>query len=166
MNATGKSRFGKRLASKLGLKRIDTDTVLKKELGDLKSFIAKEGVEAFREKEMQLVLSSLEKGSLIVLSGGAIESHKVRAALKERSATIWIQAGLTKVTRNIEKAKRERHEFAEGSPSKIAAELLAQRNPLYQEVASITIHEGVRYQQFLPIAIAELRKYYSADSSG
>ena len=55
---------------------------------------------------------------------------------------------------------KERHEFTNKDPELIATELLAKRNPLYEEVSDITIHENVPFSQYLAIAVAELGKFY------
>ncbi len=160
MNAVGKSNFGKRLANKINLNRIDIDQEFIKHHGVIKDYIAKNGETEFRKIETKLILESLKPGNLIVTGGGAVESPGVRSALKNRSAVIWIKAGKDKVKKHIAEAKKERHEFADKDPEAIASELLAKRNPLYEEVANITIHERVPFSQYLPIAIAELGKFY------
>lgn len=159
MNAVGKSNFGKRLASKLKLNRVDIDQEFLKRHGVIKKFISKNGEKEFRKLETQIILESLKPGNLIVTGGGAVESDEVRSALKDKSAVIWIKAGKEKVKKHIAEAKKERHEFADKDPDQIASALLAKRNPLYEEVANITIQEQVPFSQYLPVAIAELKKF-------
>ncbi|MDP7247399.1 MAG: shikimate kinase [Candidatus Peribacteraceae bacterium] len=163
MNAVGKSNFGKRLSSKLKLNRIDIDQEFIKRNGIIKDYISKNGEENFRKLESQIIIESLKPGNLIITGGGAIESDEVRSALKNKSAVIWIRAGKEKVKKHIAEAKKERHEFADKDPDVIASDLLAKRNPLYKEVADITIHERVPFSQYLTIAIAELGKFYKKD---
>lgn len=161
MNATGKSSFGKRLAAKLQLKRCDIDVLFKEQYGEIKSFIEREGQAAYRAHEEELIREALAPGSLIVLSGGAIESEGVRSALKEHAAVIWIRANKKRVLRNIGNAKKERHEFAGNEAKQTAKELLEKRNPLYEEVANIVIGQKVRYSHYLPYCIEGLQKFYS-----
>lgn len=160
MNATGKSRFGRTLASKLHMRRCDIDTAFVQQYGAIQDCIEREGHNAYRKYEEDLVLHSLKPGFVLVLSGGAIESEAVRLALKQKAAVIWIRAGKKRVMRNIRNAKRERHEFAGKDTEQTAADLLEQRDPLYQEVANIIIAESVRYSHYIPVAIAELGKFY------
>jgi len=164
MNAVGKSSFGKRLASKLHLVRIDTDAVFKKQHGDQQQHIRQHGWEAFRAQEEEIVLASFRPGHVVVLGGGAVESKAVRCALKEKIAVIWLKASAPYVEKYIKAAKRPRPEFAKGTPKEVAKELLAKRDPHYQDIADIIIHEHIPFQQYLPFAIAEVNKYFANDS--
>ena len=67
MNAVGKSRLGKRIASKLGLKRCDSDTVFTKEHGNPQEYIKNFGWETFRKLEEEIVLGALQPGYLIII---------------------------------------------------------------------------------------------------
>jgi len=160
MNATGKSNFGKSLASKLSLNRIDSDSEFRKKYGDIKKYIDENGFDSYRALEEKIIVESLRLGNVVVLSGGSIESEKIRSALKHASV-IWIQAGKKRVVRNIKEAKSPRYEFSEGSPDEVAKSLIEKRNDLYKEVSDIVIREGTPYSKYCSTAIAELKKYYS-----
>src|SRR5436190_1957416 len=114
MNGAGKSNFGKRLASALRWKRIDTDIVFRKLHGKEQDFIAEKGIDAFHSLEEKIICNSLLPGHVVVLSGGAIESEAVRSALKERAITLWLQSGHKRTHKHLTAAKVERHEFKEG----------------------------------------------------
>lgn len=161
MNAVGKTNFGRKLAAKLGLRCIDTDAAFRKLHGKEAEYIARHGWGQFREAEAKIVLSSLLPGKVVVVAGGAVEAPAVRTALKAKAAVIWIQAHPKKVGRHIRAAKRPRPEFAGGVPEEVAKKLLEERTPHYEEIADIRIHPGVPFQQFLPIAIAELLKFHA-----
>jgi len=160
MNATGKSNFGKSLASKLSLNRIDSDSEFRKKYGDIKKYIDENGFDSYRALEEEIVIESLHPGNIVVLSGGSIESEKVRIALED-VCVIWMQAGDKRVLRNIKEAEKARHEFSEGAPEEVAKSLLRSRNPLYEKVANIIIREKTPYSKYRSIALAELKKYYS-----
>ena len=160
MNAVGKTSLGKRLASKIGLKRIDSDALFTREHGNPQEYIQKHGVEDFRKLEEEIIIDALNPGNLVVLGGGAIGSEAVRDELKKKAAVIWISAHPKRVARQIEQAKKERPEFSDGSLEEIAKKLTKERQDLYKDVATITINENIPFQQFVPIAVAELRKYY------
>ncbi|PIQ76182.1 hypothetical protein COU78_01335 [Candidatus Peregrinibacteria bacterium CG10_big_fil_rev_8_21_14_0_10_49_24] len=165
MNATGKSNFGRALASALHMKRCDIDAAFVRQYGAIQAFIEKEGNEKYRKYEEELVLRSIQPGYVLVLSGGAIESEAVRKSLAKNAAVIWIRAGKKRVMRNISNAKRERHEFVGKDVRKTAEDLLAIRDPLYREVADITLAERVRYSQYIPVAIRELRTFHGHEPS-
>tara|TARA_Y100000310_G_scaffold204046_1_gene204329 strand:- start:1542 stop:2132 length:591 start_codon:yes stop_codon:yes gene_type:complete len=166
MNGVGKTRLGKRLASKLHLKRLDSDALFLKRHGDPKQYIKEHGWEAFRKLEEVIILNALKPGHLVVLSGGAIESETVRNSLKQNAAVLWIHAHPKRVTKQIREAKKERPEFAGGAVEHVAKKLVGERDHLYQEVANITIHKNIPFNQFVPISIAELRKHFRTTADG
>lgn len=158
MNGSGKSVFGKRLASKLGMKRIDTDHVFDQKHGDHHQFIEKNGWESYRAEEEKIVLDALTPGHVVILSGGAIESPAVRAALKEHATVIWLQAGPKRIHKHLQRAKVARPEFAEGLHRGKVDELTQARDPHYEDVANIAIAPSVPFGGQIPFALKELEK--------
>jgi shikimate kinase/3-dehydroquinate synthase len=80
----GKSFVGRHLSACLGRPFADADELLEERLGEpIASFFEREGEEAFRERERELVLELLqqEQPEVISLGGGAVETEAVRAAL-------------------------------------------------------------------------------------
>ena len=159
MNGAGKTVFGKRLASKLGWKRTDTDRVFEEQSGDHHAFIERHGWEEFRQKEEQIVLDALQPGYVVTLSGGAIESPAVRAALKDRAVVLWLQADAQRIKRHLDRARVERPEFKDGIDHAAVETMLTARNPHYEAVADIRIPATIPFAQQVPVAMLELQKY-------
>ena len=159
MNAAGKTNFGKRLASKLKLQRIDIDTRFQQVHGDPEHFIEQHGWPAFRQAEGKIVSESLLPGALLVLGGGAVESETVRALLQEHALVIWMQSGLKRTVKHLSQAKRQRPEFKGTSLEERAKALLAAREPYYKELADITLLERLSFAEQIPVAIAEIKKH-------
>jgi shikimate kinase len=159
MNGIGKSNFGKRLASKLQKKRIDTDIVFRKKFGKEHVYIQTHGWEAFRKKEEEIVCSSLLPNHIVILGGGAVESPIVRAALKEKAIVLWIQAEHAKVHKHLNAAKVPRPEFKDGVTEEAVGSLLETRNPLYEEVANLKLYPHVAFRDQVRITIDLLTKH-------
>lgn len=132
----GKSQAAKRAASSLGLDCIDSDSELERELEEsIASFFDREGEQAFRRREQELVVGLLRRshGEVIALGGGAIESESVRAAASEHvvcylevdAQTAWqrASAGTRPLARDWEAFKR----------------LHARRQPLYEDLADAIV---------------------------
>ena len=153
MNGVGKSHFGRRLAARLGMRRVDTDVELRRRQGDEHAFIEAHGWEAFRKGEEATVLDCLRPGAVVVLSGGAVESPAVRAALKKRAVTLWLHAGFHRVHKHLKAARRERPEFKGGVEEKAAREVLARRTPLYRGCADVVVHEHVPFRRQVTVAV-------------
>ena len=68
---SGKTTFGRKIATKLGLKFIDLDVALciKYQVSSVKSLIESKGMEFFREAENE-TLKSLTLGDVVVATGG------------------------------------------------------------------------------------------------
>ena len=80
----GKSTGARSLAAELGAEPLDSDRELERRLGEpVESFFDREGEQAFREREEELVLELLsrEDASVVALGGGALGSERVREAL-------------------------------------------------------------------------------------
>jgi len=157
MNGVGKTKFGKKLASKLHMKAIDSDSAFRKIHSDEKEFIQKNGWEAFRNIEQEIICEWLQPGFIIITGGGAIESPAVRTALKQYTV-IWMQAGKKRITRHLTEAKRPRPEFSDTDLKEHVKHLLEKRDPLYKEVATIIIQENVHFSKQVPVAMKELEK--------
>ena len=80
----GKSTGARSLAAELGAEAVDSDRELERRLGEpVESFFDREGEEAFRAREEELVLELLarEDAPVVALGGGALGSEHVREAL-------------------------------------------------------------------------------------
>ncbi|MGH2978196.1 MAG: shikimate kinase, partial [Solirubrobacterales bacterium] len=77
----GKSRLGRLAAERLGWPLADSDKVLEERLGEpIASFFDREGEQAFRGREEQVVLELLAAPgpAIVPLGGGAVEREPVR----------------------------------------------------------------------------------------
>ena len=80
----GKSRLGRLAAQRLGWPLADSDKLLEERLGEpIASFFDREGEQAFRDREQELVLELLAAPgpAIVPLGGGAVERRPVRDAL-------------------------------------------------------------------------------------
>jgi len=158
MNASGKSRFGRKLAEALGMPLIDTDDAFEHLHGNIHVFIDRHGWDAFRSVEEEVVEASLLPGHVVVLGGGAVESPVVRKALKQRARVLWIQAGHKRIQRNLEAARVRRPEFKHGHHRGAVKSLAEARHPLYAEVADIALYPHLRFSEQVPMALKLLGK--------
>jgi 3-dehydroquinate synthetase/shikimate kinase len=80
----GKSTTARMLAAELGVESIDSDREVERELGEpIDSFFDRQGEQAFRAREEEVVLRILSEGSerVVALGGGSLGSERVREAL-------------------------------------------------------------------------------------
>lgn len=154
MRASGKSRFGKRLAPKIGMQFIDTDTVFVSAHGDIGTYVEQNGWEAFRAEEERIIAESLRSGHVVSLGGGAIESEKTQKLLDREALVIWIHATVDGTVERLQKAKRP--PLTDLPLEEEVRTVLQKRDPLYQSVADFVIDESTPYKKHISSALQAL----------
>jgi shikimate kinase/3-dehydroquinate synthase len=82
----GKSTAARTLAAELGVQALDSDREVERELGEpIDQFFDREGEQAFRLREQEVVLRLLSdaRARVVALGGGALASERVREALRQ-----------------------------------------------------------------------------------
>ena len=101
MPGCGKSTLGKRLAEKYGREFADADAEIVKKAGcSIPELFAKQGEEAFRQLETQ-VLEELGKrsGLVIATGGGCVTRPENYPALHRNGKIIWVKREISKLDR-------------------------------------------------------------------
>jgi len=140
MMGSGKSTVGRRLAARLRRSFVDADKVLEERCGvPIATVFELEGEEGFRRREAA-ILEELTRLPSIVLAtgGGAVMRDENRRLLAERGLVIFLQASLPDLWQRLRR-DRTRPLLQTGNPRERIAELLALREPLYREIASLTV---------------------------
>jgi shikimate kinase/3-dehydroquinate synthase len=131
----GKSTAARIAAEHLGVDPVDADTTFERRHGSIPRFFAQHGEPEFREREEAIVLELLERGGVLSLGGGAVESPRVREALRGRHVA-WIDAHVETCWQRTRGSRRplarDRQAFGE---------LFERRRALYEEVATIVLPE-------------------------
>jgi len=136
----GKSSIGKRLAKKLNRKFYDCDKVLENRTGVAISTIFElEGEDGFRQRETKILEELVQLENYIIATGGGAVSHDANIHLiNSHGITVYLKASVNsqiKRTRHDKKRPllqtKDRHATLE--------KLAKQRNPIYEQLANITI---------------------------
>ncbi|HEY0630986.1 MAG TPA: bifunctional shikimate kinase/3-dehydroquinate synthase [Thermoleophilaceae bacterium] len=132
----GKTSGVRSLAAQLDCQPLDSDHELERELGEsVESFFDREGEHAFRAREEQAVLDLLDRSdsAVIALGGGALESERVREALR-RHVVVHLE---------VDPEDAWRRASGKGRPLARDAgrfrELYEQRRPLYDSIADAVL---------------------------
>jgi shikimate kinase/3-dehydroquinate synthase len=128
----GKTSGVRSLAAHLDCQPLDSDHELERSLGEsVESFFDREGEHAFRAREEEAVLELLgrDDSAVIALGGGALESEKVREALR-RHVVVHLE---------VDPDDAWRRASGKGRPLARDAgrfrELYEQRRPLYDSIS-------------------------------
>ena len=103
--AAGKTRIGKRLASRLGRPFIDTDREIVAEHGPIPQIFAEHGEPYFRRLEREAVRRALTEHAVVSLGGGAVLDRETQADLAATSV-ILLTVKAEAVAGRIGNAKR------------------------------------------------------------
>ena len=141
----GKTTIGRALAKKLGRDFIDVDEEIIQRSGvDIPWIFEREGEAGFRERE-RCVIEQLAKRDnvLIATGGGAILAVQNRQTMANTGTVIYLHATLKEQVRRTSKDSK-RPLLAGGNRKKILKDLMAQREPLYRELADVVIETDRR----------------------
>ena len=143
----GKSAVGRHLARTLHLTFVDSDDEIEARTGvDIAFIFEKEGEEGFRKREAAAI-DDLTKMDNVVLAtgGGAVINADNRTHLGGRGLVIYLYTSVDQQEARTKKGReRPLLENGNGDRRKILEELLAQRDPLYREIADIVIETDGR----------------------
>jgi shikimate kinase len=138
----GKSTVGRRLAKRLGLPFVDSDS----EIEDAAGYTAAEmferyGEQDFRDGERRLVARLIDgEIRVIATGGGAYVDARTRQLLNERAITVWLDAPVDVLAQRT--ARRDtRPLLKNGDPKDTLERLADERRPSYQQ-AHIHVKSG------------------------
>lgn len=136
--ASGKSSVGRSLAARWGVELRDTDQLIVERAGrSIADIFAQDGEAAFRALEREVVLEQLENFSgVLALGGGAVLDDATRAALADHTVVCLVVD--ERNARFRLRGDTSRPVLAEGGLD-TWRRVLAERQPLYDEVASVVV---------------------------
>jgi shikimate kinase len=140
---SGKTTVGRQLARRLGLPFSDSDQVIERRLGcSIRDFFSREGEDAFRDVEEQ-VIDELTGGPSSVLStgGGAVLRAPNRRCLRERGRVVYLKSSPEELYRRL-RHDGQRPLLQVADPLGRLKELFSQRDSLYRETAHFLIETG------------------------
>jgi len=137
MPGAGKSTVGVLLAKLCGLRFVDTDVDIQTRAGaTLQEILERHGHLRLRELEQQVLLELALNKAVISTGGSAVYSPVIMRRLQSAGPVVYLQVELDELSRRV----------AAAAPRGIAssqdmsfAEVYAERTPLYQRYADITV---------------------------
>ena len=135
----GKSTIGRQLAQQLNMDFIDSDAVIEERAGaDISWIFDLEGEEGFRKREERIIneLTQLQ-GIVLSTGGGAVMSKENRNYLSARGIVIYLQTTVEKQFQRTQRDKKRPLLQGAEDPRQVLENKI--RNPLYEEIADITL---------------------------
>lgn len=143
MMGSGKTTMGRILARHLDKVFVDSDEEIQFRTGvTIPHIFDVEGESGFRQRETDALEALVSRNDLVLATGGgAVLAEENRAMLRQNGIVIYLKAGVHDLwlrTRN----DRNRPLLQTGNLHARLADLLQQREALYQQVADIVIPTG------------------------
>ena len=141
----GKSAVGRQLARLLHLKFVDSDQEIESRTGvDIPFIFEKEGETGFRQREAKVIDDlSQKEGIVLATGGGAIIDPENRNHLGARGFVIYLHTSVDQQLSRTRKG-RVRPLLENGDPRAVLESLMATREPLYREIADLTVETDGR----------------------
>jgi shikimate kinase len=141
MMGSGKTTVGRQVASRLGMRFVDTDDLVEARAGKtVRDIFATDGEAAFRDHESNVLIGTLESSDdvLIAAAGGVVLAESNRTAISAHAAAVlWLDADVATLG---ERVSRGAHRpLLDDDPVLRLSGMDAQRRELYRSVA----HERV-----------------------
>lgn len=137
MPGSGKSTLGVLLAKRLGMRFVDTDLEIQARQGRrLQEIIDRDGLEAMRRLERQVLLELSPAGCVVATGGSAIYYEDAMVHLADGGCVVYLRASLATLVSRIGDMNSRGMVI---QPGMTFEQLFAQRQPLYEKYAQATL---------------------------
>lgn len=140
MPGSGKSTVGRAVAERLALRYADCDKAIELRAGrSIAALFERDGEAAFRELEADVLRELVSApGTLLATGGGVVLRAENRELLRRRTRCVYLRASHELLWRRLRRDHR-RPLLRVADPEARLREMLAERQPLYEEAAEIVI---------------------------
>jgi shikimate kinase len=143
MPGGGKSTVGRHLARILKRRFTDADIEVERRIGcSIRQYFEREGEDAFRDVEQQVVAHLLvERGTVIATGGGVVLREANRQALRQGATVFYLRTAPDELFRRL-RHDTQRPLLQVRDPLAKLRELYAHRDPLYRATAHFVVETG------------------------
>jgi shikimate kinase len=137
---SGKTAVGKHLARVLHLTFYDSDVEIEHRTGvDIPYIFEKEGEAGFREREREVIESLTALDNVVIATGGgAVLKPENRERLASRGRVVYLKTGIHQQLERTRHGKQRPLLFT-GDPETKLRELMIDRAPLYESIATVVV---------------------------
>lgn len=142
---SGKSTVGRALAPMLGMPFIDLDRVVEERVGPLLPYVQREGEQAFRQREGEVLEQLLDGPNAVIATGGGTPCIGDNLARMKQAGTVaWLDVPLALLMPRIIRAGGDRpllFGLKDAALRERVVELLETRTPMYAQ-ADLIVQAG------------------------
>ena len=137
MPGAGKSTLGVLLAKATGKLFVDTDIIIQQKTKRLlQDIIDNDGTDAFLKLEEEILLSVNEENTVIATGGSAVYSEKAMEHFAKSGKIIYLHVDFAEIEKRVTNITTRGIVLKNG---KSLADAFAERKPLYDKYAHITV---------------------------
>ncbi len=138
MPGAGKTTVGRRIARTRGVSFLDTDRLMEARFGvPVRVLLERRGREAFlRCEELTVLAMDAPEGAVVSTGGSVVYSREAMARLRALGIVVYLKTDAVSLSRRTGDLRRRGVVAAEGTT---IADLLAERAPLYEAHADLTV---------------------------
>jgi shikimate dehydrogenase len=158
MRGSGKTAVGKILAQRLGRELIEMDELIAEKAGlSIPQIVKEHGWERFRDLEEELAAEVAKRDNIINATGGGVVIRELNVSrLKQNGLVVWLNAAVDTLLERI--GDDDQRPLLTGKSRREDMEItLAEREPLYQKAADITIDTENKTPEAIAKLIAKTR---------
>lgn len=161
---TGKTSVGKRVASTLGYRFVDTDQqIVEQEGQEIADIFAERGEAAFREIETQVLERCCQnEWQVISTGGGVVIREENRKILQWGGQVVWLCAEPESVYQRV-KHNNERPLLSTDDPQQTIKELLNFREKFYKECANLVVSTDDLSLEETIFGVTETAQFWQAE---
>lgn len=154
----GKTSVGRRLAQRLDLPFVDTDTEIERAAGKtIPEIFADHGEDEFRSGEKRVIARLLEAGpQILATGGGAYMDPETRNNIAASGVSVWLSGDLDLLVKRV-KRRSNRPLLAKGDVRKTLADLIEVRYPVYALADIEVASRDVPHQRIVNAIIKALK---------
>nr|WP_247494211.1 shikimate kinase [Bradyrhizobium sp. 164] len=170
MPASGKSTIGDQLAKELGVEFVDIDKRIVAEHGNLMEMFADpgRGEAHFRDLETKELAKQLERGPIVIATGGGCFGKESNQALiLDKARSIWLDTELKELRRRL-KWDTTRPLLQGADVEQKVNQLYEERSPFYQkaDIRLPLVPPFQKAKKYARICVKELFAFLCSDIEG
>lgn len=166
MMGVGKTSIGRLLSEELSLPFYDTDNEIEKELGlSIGDIFEKHGEDYFREREIVIFKSLINKEASIISSGGGSFINKeIQRKIKKDCISIWLKANEETLIERLKNSKN-RPLLDVGNRQEVLSLLLKEREKEYSKADIKIVVDGLDESLVVRKILKSLKSYLIIDEN-
>ncbi len=158
----GKTTIGRRLASEIGVRFVDSDNeIVEAAACSIPDIFEVYGEAIFRDLEKRVLLRLLgEEPMVIATGGGAFMNADIRAGISGKALSIWLRADIEVLLDRVSR-RNNRPLLATGDKRAILERLIQERDPVYA-LADMVVDNNLGHHEKVVEHIMELLRQRQA----